>query len=331
MKKILTIMFVLFFVSVSFGQDTELVLIKSFPNYDDESSGDYLRIPSEIIYYNNLYIIADGFGANVKVFSEDGKFVRQIGKKGKGPGELSNVFHITLDKESGTLYCNDRSNKRISVFSLEGDYLSSFRVPRSFASLEYFDGKIYVFSFNAEDKTLFDMYDTAGNYIKSFGESFNGGVNDLSVEAMLNSADVFVDNKKLYAVYNILPIVDIFNKNGELESKIKLNVKEFQEKYAKNINNARKGWIDGRISVLSFHEGVVVENGKLYYNVRTKVDELKIFVVNLSGDLERVIPFREKMELPITILLKDKHGDNFIFGDFFNLTVEVFKETVKRE
>ena len=148
------------------------------------------------------------------------------------------------------------------------------------------------------------------------------------------NVEILVDREQLYAIYSKIPFVDIYDLNGGLKSKIKINVPKFQDRYAENIRNARIGWIElesgaRSISILPFHEGVVIKNDKLYYNVRIKPDEIIIYVVNMEGDLERTIPFRDQPELPITHLLREKYGDSYIFVDFLGKQIKIYQERIK--
>ncbi|MFC0878282.1 6-bladed beta-propeller [Saccharicrinis sp. FJH2] len=60
----------------------------------------------------------------VKLFSRDGKFIRNIGAIGKGPGEYQSLYGIQLDEASNRIYLTPFANARyIQVFDLEGNAL----------------------------------------------------------------------------------------------------------------------------------------------------------------------------------------------------------------
>jgi sugar lactone lactonase YvrE len=59
-------------------------------------------------------------------FSKDGKFIKEWGKKGSGPGEISEPHTIAMDSR-GRLFVGDRENNRIQIFDQEGRYLTEWR------------------------------------------------------------------------------------------------------------------------------------------------------------------------------------------------------------
>jgi DNA-binding beta-propeller fold protein YncE len=59
-------------------------------------------------------------------FTADGKFVKEWGKKGSGPGELSEPHTIAMDSR-GRLLVGDRENNRIQIFEQDGRYVTAWR------------------------------------------------------------------------------------------------------------------------------------------------------------------------------------------------------------
>jgi len=67
-------------------------------------------------------------GRNNRVvrFDSRGRFVKQWGAKGSGPGELSEPHTIALDSR-GRLFVGDRENNRIQIFDQDGRHLAEWR------------------------------------------------------------------------------------------------------------------------------------------------------------------------------------------------------------
>lgn len=64
-----------------------------------------------------LYV-ADTYDHDIKVFSEDGRLLRTVGRRGEAPGEFNFPTHLAL--AGGKLYVTDTLNSRVQVFPLEG-------------------------------------------------------------------------------------------------------------------------------------------------------------------------------------------------------------------
>ncbi|MCC6533484.1 MAG: 6-bladed beta-propeller [Burkholderiales bacterium] len=80
--------------------------------------------PTEMIAHPNgdLYV-TDGYrNCRVHRFSADGRLIKSWGTPGKGAGEFHLPHSIVVDR-AGRLYVADRSNKRIQIFSPEGEFL----------------------------------------------------------------------------------------------------------------------------------------------------------------------------------------------------------------
>jgi hypothetical protein len=68
----------------------------------------------------NIYIL-DFKEANVKVFDENGMYLRTMGKKGQGPGEIGMPFYVSITHDDEVLV-EDLMNRRLTFYSLEGEH-----------------------------------------------------------------------------------------------------------------------------------------------------------------------------------------------------------------
>jgi hypothetical protein len=72
----------------------------------------------------NIYI-AEKKMAKVRVFDENGKFIKSIGRRGQGPGEMLEITCMTVDHKD-ELIVVDRMNRRFTRFSNMGDSTKTF-------------------------------------------------------------------------------------------------------------------------------------------------------------------------------------------------------------
>jgi hypothetical protein len=93
---------------------------------------DTFSQPSAVVVAPNGDIfVADGHlgddsNARVVKFSKDGKFIKEWGTKGSGPGQISEPHTIAMDSR-GRLFVGDRENNRIQIFDQEGKYITEWR------------------------------------------------------------------------------------------------------------------------------------------------------------------------------------------------------------
>ena len=85
---------------------------------DENASGEYFFVcPTQICIdsHNNIYV-ADCNGCEIRVFNQQGTYIKSIGKKGKGPGEFLEVLGMTIDGNDN-LVVVDRTNDRFTRFT----------------------------------------------------------------------------------------------------------------------------------------------------------------------------------------------------------------------
>lgn len=68
--------------------------------------------------------ILDRKEANVKIFDKEGTFIRTIGKRGQGPGEMTNPYQIFITAQ-GEIMVDDSPRYSLLFFSKEGEFTRS--------------------------------------------------------------------------------------------------------------------------------------------------------------------------------------------------------------
>jgi len=86
-----------------------------------------LNQPTGIAYsiLNDEIWVVETAAHCITVLNRNGEIVRQIGKRGEGPGEFNFPTFIWIDK-SGVVYIVDSMNFRIQILSNSGEFISAF-------------------------------------------------------------------------------------------------------------------------------------------------------------------------------------------------------------
>jgi len=117
---------------VKFSPDGKVLMTFGKAGTSGESS-DTFGAPSAVaVAANGDIFIADGHSgcncpnARILKFSKDGQFIKQIGKKGSGPGEFDGPHALAFDSQ-GRLFVADRSNNRIQILDQDGRFIAEWK------------------------------------------------------------------------------------------------------------------------------------------------------------------------------------------------------------
>jgi DNA-binding beta-propeller fold protein YncE len=95
----------------------------SGPDLFDQPT-DVVVAPDGTIFVTDSH--RNGKNNRVVKLTKDGKFIKEWGKKGSGPGEISEPHSIAMDSR-GRLFVGDRENNRIQIFDQDGKHLAEWR------------------------------------------------------------------------------------------------------------------------------------------------------------------------------------------------------------
>ena len=79
---------------------------------------------------NGDLFVLDGVNHRVVVYDSQGRFQRQFGTQGAGPGQFQFPLGLTVS-EDNRVYVADSGNSRVLMFSHSGDILEAIPVPKS--------------------------------------------------------------------------------------------------------------------------------------------------------------------------------------------------------
>jgi streptogramin lyase len=110
-----------------FSPDGKVLLTLGKPG--GAAAPDYFYQPNDIVTAPNGDIfVSEGHGAGnnrILKFDKTGKFIKEWGKLGTGPGEFDQPHALAFDSR-GRLFVGDRNNNRIQIFDQNGTFIEEW-------------------------------------------------------------------------------------------------------------------------------------------------------------------------------------------------------------
>jgi len=106
-----------------YGEDV-FILEEELSIGDVEGKEEYMFLDAREVAVDNRerIFVSDIRGIHIKVFDKFGNYITTIGRQGQGPGEFGRITNIQITA-GNELMVHDRSTRRLSFFSLDGEYL----------------------------------------------------------------------------------------------------------------------------------------------------------------------------------------------------------------
>jgi len=275
--------------------------------------------------FNDTLLIFDSESAKaIFVFDQGGKFIRKIGKTGRGPGEWVQPVSFSVDKKNRELMILDGSLQKVFRYSISGKFLSQISLSgneiRSHC-IECYNDKIFLDAKLVSQSKSYPGYllreiDTKGQTInKWFDTRYNKGWNQGENPWYLNGSGT------LYSSPTGIKYVDLFmdtifsiNSNG-ISPFIALKSKDLfsADRIAEMLNS--------NSSMVSFLRAA--QNGNGIFAIRSYVenDDLIRFLFS-QGSYYREIIISKKTMIPVClkrvindIIFRTEH--DMYFPDFY--------------
>lgn len=113
-----------------FSSDGKLLLTLGKAGVSGDGPDSFNRPSDVLVAPDGDIFVADGHGAssNARIvkFTADGKFIKEWGKHGAGPGDFALPHSLGFDA-GGRLLVADRENNRIEIFDQDGKFLDEWR------------------------------------------------------------------------------------------------------------------------------------------------------------------------------------------------------------
>jgi len=250
------------------------------------------KINDIIVDKNGNIFVADLGEYCVKKFDTAGNFVLRFGRKGQGPGEFLSLSDLALSK-SNRLYVCDTQNKRISIFSLDGEFLRSFRVTSvAMPARIIVDSQenSYIIGYLIYKGKIIKKYDRDGKFINEFCE-WNKGA---KLAAMSGNVGRFAigENDHIYYSFSYPYQIRKYSPDGELLGTISRKVSFFKAPSKASRDN--KGRVLGGEQVAAVRNINILPDGKIMTTIWGKDEGTFLDIFTPDGEFLSSIPFKLK-------------------------------------
>jgi hypothetical protein len=93
-----------------------------------ETNDDCLLTLKPDFYFTDEYIFVDN-SKQILQFDRKGRFIKQIGKHGRGPGEIGLIRQLTVLDDEKLLIAQTNWARKLYYFNYEGEFLRQLKVP----------------------------------------------------------------------------------------------------------------------------------------------------------------------------------------------------------
>ena len=139
----------------AYAQKVRFIKDLSIKSNENDEKTSFLSVENvNADLHGNIYALASR-ECKIQVYNPKGEYIRTIGKKGQGPGELEMPFSVLLDKDDH-IYVFDFNKMAFVVFDPQGRYLKNLSTKGKFQS---FPDRIFI--------------DSRGNFVIGY-ESMSG-------------------------------------------------------------------------------------------------------------------------------------------------------------
>ncbi len=196
----------------------QLTLIREWSVEDETDENKIFSEPKDVVINNEgeIFILDEN---RIQVFNKSGKYLRTIGREGKGPGDLLNPIFFEIDKQNNLLVV-EKDNQRIQILSSNGDYLGSFLLGDNPPGQVVTTKKREILMLNRISTTkpspLWFYYDYQGQILQERGQR-EGDASDGVIARRYKFAFSLDEEDNIYAAAEYIPILQKYSPSGELQ------------------------------------------------------------------------------------------------------------------
>lgn len=194
----------------------KLKLVRNWGGDEENDEHNFFRYPYGIVIdKNDKVYISDLSNFNVKVFGREGKYIRTIGRKGRGPGDLIGPGPISIAPD-GMLWVGESGGRRLQAFNMVGKSQIIIKHNERLSWLAVTNtNEIAVHShyktFNS--RALVSIYSTKGKLLREIGKYHDPSKTLFGSEYLFFAKD---NQDHILVANTMLPVIRKYSLNGRL-------------------------------------------------------------------------------------------------------------------
>lgn len=197
-----------------------LQLVRVWGGDNEEDENKFFKSPADIrLGTNKRVYIMDQYNHRLSVFEQNGKFIRHIGQKGQGPGDLYLPGSMALfPNEDLAVY--ESATRRLQLFSPGGESKKILKKTQGITWLDINSKSQYVVhqrSRMLETRKLIFILDEKGNTLKEIGAFKDPVIDDLYSDRPFFSKD---HRDYIYAANGYAPLIRVYTPGGGMTAAI---------------------------------------------------------------------------------------------------------------
>lgn len=318
-----------------------LKFVQKIGELESEDANYMLYRPADVARdgAGNIYVLDQG-NCRVQKFNSEGKFIQTFGRKGQGPGEISQAFCLNLIDDSELFLC-DFGNQRIQKFTLDGKEKTPVLIKNRFNAFRILSSGEYVTQFmpvlvpnkDISRQSVLKILDENFSPVREIGQGRFKDFGEYRLTAILNYTGFETDSEdNVYIVYFYQNRLEKFTSSGKqvfqsdrpLEININDSPKTLNDRMLVTVSMA----IDSRNRIwlsTSIREGES-QNTEGDTESNTGRDYVILEIYNSDGILLGKIPQPVmNTESPIEPISSRALGNIRIFGDRIYF-IDAFRE-----
>jgi hypothetical protein len=194
----------------------KLKLVRVWGGDEEEDEKKFFKSPLDIVINNEgLVYICDSYNHHIKVFERTGKYIRTIGRRGRGPGDVFMPLHLALSPH-GDLVVSEGGGYRIQRFNPQGKSKKIIKVKNyaRWLGVTSEDRLVVNDHYNTlSSRKLLSIWDDNGKTINEVG-AYHDKVKDFMSSDKLYF--VMDDSDNIYAVNSKAPVIRKYAPDGKM-------------------------------------------------------------------------------------------------------------------